>query len=63
MSGTGTVVRKSVVRRAKEAFWDWLRAPTKRAPSDRDRSWIVALLPLLLVAITLLCLMSAFGMI
>ncbi len=48
-----TVLRKSIWRRLEEAFFDWLRTPSKRAPSDKDRSWIVIFVPVILVLLTL----------
>jgi hypothetical protein len=49
----GTVVRKRVWRRLEEAFFDWLRTPGKRAPSDKDQSWVVIFVPVVLVLLTL----------
>jgi hypothetical protein len=57
---TGTALRKNAWRRLEESFFDWLRAPSKRAPSDLDRSWVVLFVPLGLVLFTLAILIWTF---
>jgi hypothetical protein len=49
----GTVVRKSIWRRLEERVFDWLRTPSKRAPSDKTHGWVLIFLPALLVLLTL----------
>jgi hypothetical protein len=56
----GTVVRKNAWRRLEESFFDWLRTPAKRAPSDKDRSWVALFVPLVLVLFTLAILIWTF---
>ena len=58
---SGTVVRKNAWRRFEETFFDRLRTPAKRAPSDKDRSWLVIFVPLGLVLFTLAILIWTFS--